>query len=238
MNGDRVEHERDPRHKNRESPASERRRKRRREIVLAAAALATLGIILPIATNDGRRAIPPFSSFAAGEPIAGASEGVASGVFAPSHRSVLGALRDFFDLYSTPVQPIAFNHQLHLERGMKCVACHAGVTQGPEAGIPSVTFCMACHQVIAAKKPEIKKLAAYAAKGQEPPWQPVYWFYPAAHVRFWHAPHIRAGVGCAQCHGDLSQQTVAVRAKNLNMRFCLDCHKANQVSVDCTTCHD
>jgi Cytochrome c7 and related cytochrome c len=161
-----------------------------------------------------------------------------SGVFTPAHGSLEEAVRDFFDIYPTPVQPIAFNHQIHLAKGMKCTACHAGVTQGPDAGIPSVTFCMACHQVIATSNPEIRKLAAYAAKGQDVPWQPVNWFYPSAHVRFWHAPHIRAGVDCSACHGDMSQETVAVRKKNLTMNFCLSCHREKGVSVDCTTCHD
>ncbi len=160
-----------------------------------------------------------------------------SSVFTPAHQTVLGAVREFFFWQSTPIQPIAFNHKLHLQHGMQCTSCHAGVTQGPDAGIASVTFCMACHQVIAADKPEIKKLAAYAAKGQDVPWQRVYWFYPTAHVQFWHAPHIQAGVGCEQCHGDMSQQTVAVKTKDLTMNFCISCHKAKGASVDCTTCH-
>jgi len=160
-----------------------------------------------------------------------------STVFTPAHQTVLDAVREFLFLQSTPVQPIAFNHKVHLQHDLQCTSCHAGVTQGPDAGIPSVTFCMACHQVIASGKPEIKKLAAYAAKGQEVPWQRVFWFYPTAHVQFWHAPHIRAGVSCEQCHGDMSQRTVAVKTIDLTMNFCLTCHKAKGVSVDCTTCH-
>lgn len=158
-------------------------------------------------------------------------------VFTPAHQTVLDAVKEFFFYQSTPVQPIAFNHSLHLQHGMQCTSCHAGVTQGPDAGIPSASFCMACHQVIAADKPEIKKLGAYADKGQDIPWQRVYWFYPTAHVQFWHAPHINAGVSCGQCHGDMSQQTVALKKTNLTMNFCLSCHKAKGVSVDCTTCH-
>lgn len=227
----------DSQHGHRERITPERGRRRRRGIVLAAAAITTLGVILAMATSHGRRPILPFFTFAASEPVARAPDAVSSGVFTPAHRSLLEAAKDFFNLYSTPVQPIAFNHKLHLANGMQCTACHAGVTQGPDAGIPSVTFCMACHQVIAADKPEIKKLASYATKGQEPPWQRVYWFHSGAHVRFLHAPHIRRGIDCAQCHGDLSKQTVAVRSKNLTMNFCLSCHKAKALSVDCVTCH-
>ena len=160
-----------------------------------------------------------------------------SPVFKPGRQPFIDSVREYFQLQSTPVQPIAFNHQLHLKNDMQCTSCHAGVTEGPDAGIPSVTFCMACHQEVATNNPEIKKLTAYAAKEQDIPWKPVYWFYPSEHVRFWHAPHIRAGVDCQNCHGDMTQQTVAVRSKNLNMNFCITCHRAKSVSADCTTCH-
>ena len=207
-----------------------------RIVLLLLVACGALGALW-IGQAEGRGSHSSPSSPAGQKPTNGQSTGNAS-VFTPAHRSLREAVRDFFDVYSTPVQPIAFNHQIHLAKGMKCTACHSGVTQGPDAGVPSVTFCMACHQVIASNKPEIKKLAAYAAKGQDVPWQRVYSFYPSAHVRFWHAPHIRAGVDCSACHGDMSQQTVAVRAKNLTMNFCLNCHRQQAASVDCTTCHD
>jgi formamidopyrimidine-DNA glycosylase len=158
-------------------------------------------------------------------------------VFTPSHASFSDAFKEYIGWQPTPVQPIAFNHKIHLQNNVECTSCHEGVTQGPTAGIPSISFCMACHQAIAVDNPEIKKLTAYSDKGQEPPWQRVYWFYPERHVRFWHSPHIKAGVQCQECHGDLSQQTVAVRSKDLSMNFCLNCHRAKGVSVDCTTCH-
>lgn len=176
------------------------------------------------------------SSSAAGAPVASTSEQVFP-VFTTARRSFYSAVKEYFDVQGKPVQPIQFKHSIHIKNGMQCEACHTGVTQGPDAGIPSVTFCMACHQAIATDKPEIKKLAAYAAKGQEPPWQPVYWFYPEVHVKFQHAPHIRNGIACEQCHGDLSVQTVAVRSKDLTMNFCLTCHKAKAASVDCVVCH-
>jgi Cytochrome c7 and related cytochrome c len=168
---------------------------------------------------------------------AGAAPAGVSAVFTPAHRTFFGAVKEFLLWQSTPVQPIAFNHKIHIQHGLQCTSCHAGATQGPDAGIPSVSFCMACHQVIATDKPEIKKLSAYAEKGQEPSWQRIFWFYPSVHVKFWHAPHIRAGVSCEQCHGDIAQETVAVKTKDLTMKFCLSCHNAKGVSVDCTTCH-
>ena len=78
--------------------------------------------------------------------------------------------------------------------------------------------------MIATDRPEIKKIAAYKARGEEIPWVRVYNYSESAHVRFNHAPHIRADVDCATCHGDMTKQTTAERKVNLNMGFCINCH--------------
>lgn len=161
-----------------------------------------------------------------------------SGIFTTEHRNISDALKEFFGHRSAPVQPVAYTHKVHLNTvGLQCTFCHAGVDQGPDARIPNVTLCMTCHQVIATDKPEIKKIAAYKASGQEIPWQRVYGFEPSAHVKFNHAPHIRAGVDCAKCHGDLRTMTVAERKVDHTMGFCTECHRQNNASVDCVTCH-
>jgi hypothetical protein len=158
-------------------------------------------------------------------------------VFTPAHSTVLGAIREYFGILPTPVQPIAFTHKVHLANGLQCVNCHIGVDQGPDARIPGVNFCMTCHRVIATDKPEIKKIAAYYARGEDIPWERVYGFEPSAHVMFNHAPHIRAGVDCKTCHGDMTTQTVAERKVNLTMGYCIQCHKQHNASIDCVTCH-
>jgi hypothetical protein len=166
-----------------------------------------------------------------------AARAQSSDVFTPEHPTVSDSIREFFGFRAKPVQPIAYTHKVHLGNGMQCTDCHVGVDQGPDARIPSVNFCMTCHQVIATDKPEIKKLAAYRARGEDIPWQRVYGFQPSAHVKFNHAPHVRAGVDCLVCHGDMRQQTVAERKVNHTMGFCIDCHRQKNVSVDCVTCH-
>lgn len=165
------------------------------------------------------------------------ASGQPSPVFTPAHRTVGDAVREFFAVRPKPVQPIAYTHKVHLANGMQCTDCHVGVDQGPDARIPSVNFCMTCHQVIAVDKPEIKKLAAYRARGEDIPWQRVYGFEPSAHVKFNHAPHIRAEVDCAKCHGDMHTQTVAERKVDHTMGFCVECHKQQNAPVDCLTCH-
>jgi hypothetical protein len=178
------------------------------------------------------RALPAQAPDAPAQPPAQTSP-----IFTPEHRTVSGAVREFFGIRSTPVQPIAYTHKVHLANGMQCTDCHVGVDQGPDARIPSVNFCMTCHQVIATDKPEIKKLAAYRARGEDIPWQRVYGFEPSAHVKFNHAPHFRAGVDCKECHGDMTTQTVAERKVDHTMGFCVTCHRQKGASVDCVTCH-
>jgi hypothetical protein len=159
-------------------------------------------------------------------------------VFSPAHSGIRAAISDFLNQHpAQPIQPIAFPHKVHLAKGLQCGVCHLGVDQGPDAAIPSVKFCMSCHLVIAKDRPEIRKMAAYQARGEDIPWVRVYDYSPSAHVQFNHAPHIRAGVSCSSCHGDLLQQTTAVRAVDLNMGYCLACHAQRKVSIDCTTCH-
>jgi len=162
---------------------------------------------------------------------------VSSTVFTPAHRTTGEAARDFFAIRNTAVQPIPFPHKTHLEKKAVCADCHESADKGPIAGIPSVKTCMICHSQIATDKPLIKQVTGYSEKGIEIPWQRVYGFTREAHVRFNHAPHIRASVDCATCHGDLAKQTVAERVVNHSMGFCVNCHKQKSASNDCLTCH-
>ena len=101
-------------------------------------------------------------------------------------------------------QPAVYSHKIHIDRGLQCLDCHSNADTGAEATLPSVAKCMLCHAKIAKDKPEVKKIAAYAAAKREIPWERVYGFDPGALLKFRHAPHIRAGVECARCHGDMT----------------------------------
>jgi len=158
-------------------------------------------------------------------------------VFTPAHRTTADAARHFFNVHPTPKQPIPFPHKTHIAKQAMCTDCHESVEKGPIAGIPSVKTCMICHSQIATDKPLIKEVTSYADKGVEIPWERVYGFPHEAHVRFQHAPHIRASVDCAVCHGDVKNQTVAERVVDHNMGFCVNCHREKKASNDCLTCH-
>jgi hypothetical protein len=158
-------------------------------------------------------------------------------VFTTAHRSVGDAVGAFFGVRPEVQQPVAFSHQLHLEKELVCTDCHEGVERGPVAGLPSVNTCMICHSQIATDRPIIQSLTAMQEKGLDLTWPRVYGYARGAHVRFEHAPHIRSGVECSTCHGDMKQQTVARRVVEMDMAFCVNCHKTKQASNDCLTCH-
>jgi cytochrome c7-like protein/class III cytochrome C family protein len=134
-------------------------------------------------------------------------------------------------------QPIAYSHKQHIALGLACLDCHSTADTSAAATIPSVQKCMLCHAKVAVDKPEIQKVSTFAKSRREIPWQRVYGFSTEASVRFQHAPHVRAGVQCSTCHGDMTQATTAQPLVKHNMGTCLSCHRKNKASEDCITCH-
>jgi hypothetical protein len=141
---------------------------------------------------------------------------------------------DFSD--RSPVQPIAFSHKLHAgDNGIPCLYCHYTARRSPVAGIPAVADCRACHLFIAANAPEVKKVMAYWDRREPIPWVRVYGL--PDHVYFPHMMHLRAGLACAGCHGDVPAMERVTRKASLRMGWCLDCHRQHKASIDCWTCH-
>jgi hypothetical protein len=96
---------------------------------------------------------------------------------------------------------------------------------------------MVCHENVKLESPEIQKLATYAKAGQEPPWVRVYGFHPEAAVVFTHKRHVKAGVECSTCHGDMANMMDMRENVKWTMGKCIDCHREKQVSTDCLVCH-
>ena len=171
-------------------------------------------------------------------PPASLLPGQSSGVFTTARPTVSAALNDFLGRRPEPVQPIEFPHNIHVGKQIACTEyCHESVTTGPVAGLPSVRTCMTCHNTAATDRPRIKQITAMRERGRDLVWQRVYGYTAQAHVKFNHAPHIRANVECATCHGDIGKGTVATRNVDLNMGFCVNCHNEKKAPTDCLTCH-
>ena len=133
-------------------------------------------------------------------------------------------------------QPIAFDHSHHVrEVGLDCQFCHAYARRGPVAGIPSVQRCAGCHETVLSDRPEIIKLLEYWEQEEPIPWLRVHDL--PDYVRFSHKSHIRSGVTCENCHGDVSTMEAAVQVESLSMGWCLSCHEDRGVTRDCLACH-
>ena len=138
---------------------------------------------------------------------------------------------------AAPEQPVAYSHKQHVAMGLACLDCHSTADTAAAATLPSVNKCMLCHAKLATDQPEIQKIAAYAERRREIPWVRVYTFDADALVKFRHAAHVRSGVTCATCHGDMANATTAERLVRHTMGTCVSCHRQNDASDDCATCH-
>jgi hypothetical protein len=161
------------------------------------------------------------------------------GVFTTARPSFGAAVNDFFGRHPTVVeQPFEFPHNIHVGREIACTEyCHESVSEGPVAGLPSVRTCMGCHRTIATNRPRIRQITEMREQGRDFAWKRVFGYPAQSHVRFNHAPHIRAKVECSTCHGNIGAQRVAQRNVDMTMGFCVNCHRERKAPDDCLTCH-
>jgi len=140
-----------------------------------------------------------------------------------------------------PDQPIAYNHQVHVQdEEMECTRCHLGAETQEQAGLPPMTVCAGCHRRQGTDIPAVQAFMELYDGGNGEPlaWNKVNVIDESAMVHFKHKPHARAEIGCETCHGDIGSMTVAEQVINVaNMGWCVDCHRQENASIDCLTCH-
>ena len=143
------------------------------------------------------------------------------------------------DLSEAPPQPIAFSHLAHSENDIACIRCHQGAETQAQAGLPPISSCASCHRRAAIPDhPEVLKFMERLERREPLVWGKVNVLPASAMVHFKHKPHARAEVDCSACHGDVAQMTVAQSVINIaDMGWCVSCHRENEASVDCLTCH-
>lgn len=139
-----------------------------------------------------------------------------------------------------PEQPIDFRHPVHIEQDqLDCQYCHYSVARSAQAGIPAVGTCMGCHRFIKGStqefQQEIERLTGFWADSTAVPWVRVH--RVPEFVQFAHKPHVRAGVDCAECHGDVGAMDRVQRVAPLTMGWCLECHIESEAPQDCAVCH-
>lgn len=150
--------------------------------------------------------------------------------------------------HSSPVQPIAFPHPVHVQKlGLNCIYCHFAANKSMDPGLPAVSTCMGCHNLIGPdrtmsdlhggkpyKSAEIQKLYSYAAvagigagmnsKGAAKPIPWIRIHKVPEYVHFPHMRHVNAGVTCQTCHGQIQKMDRVYQYASLNMGWCVSCH--------------
>lgn len=133
-------------------------------------------------------------------------------------------------------QPIEFPHKTHVVTvGLACTHCHTTADKSPEAGVPAVAVCMECHKNVRTDSAEIQKLTEHWTNEKPIEWTKIHrvpW-----HVRFTHKRHIKAGIDCAVCHGEVKTMMQVEQVRSLDMGWCVRCHQQNSAPIDCWTCH-
>jgi hypothetical protein len=121
-------------------------------------------------------------------------------------------------------QPIPFSHQHHVgDDGIDCRYCHTSVEKSRFAGLPSTDICLTCHSQLFRDAPLLAPLHASAEKGEPIRWNRVHDLPDFAY--FNHSIHINKGVACVECHGRVDRMPLMLRTGQLEMQWCLACHR-------------
>lgn len=152
-----------------------------------------------------------------------------------------------------PVQPIPFSHALHAGTyEIDCLYCHSGTERSQAAGVPSVETCMGCHLHVGQQLEGVQTLTKYWEEKRPIEWQQIHRL--PEHVQFKHNRHLSdyaksKGIDCQTCHGavetmhkvylvpDTKWWIYGLPTKKLEMGWCIKCHRENEASQDCLTCH-
>ncbi|WOO43643.1 cytochrome c3 family protein [Rubellicoccus peritrichatus] len=123
-----------------------------------------------------------------------------------------------------PVQPVAFDHNLHVSQlGMDCRYCHTYVDRSEHSNVPAASTCMNCHNQVLANDAKLAPIRESYESGEPVPWVKIH--NTPDYVYFNHSAHVNRGVSCVECHGQVNEMETVYHAKSLSMAFCLECHR-------------
>ncbi len=143
------------------------------------------------------------------------------------------------------VQPIAFNHRLHVDNNVGCQVCHATAATGQGAGLPAAAVCRRCHENVMYESSQQARIRLAVESGRPLGWVPIYALRP--YVYFSHRRHVTLGrTPCDRCHGDVEHRTAPFQqaqnpfSRRGGMDACIRCHRESHsvyAGVDCVNCH-
>ncbi len=121
-------------------------------------------------------------------------------------------------------QPVPFSHKHHVGGlGIDCRYCHTSVETSAQASLPSTKTCMTCHSSIWTNAAMLEPVRQSYMNDRSLEWLKVHDLPDFAY--FNHSIHIKKGVGCQTCHGQVDQMPLMMRKNTLNMEWCLSCHR-------------
>lgn len=106
---------------------------------------------------------------------------------------------------------------------MDCRYCHNTVERAAHAAVPPTATCMNCHTLILPESEKLLPVRESYATGRPIEWVRVH--KVADYAYFDHSVHLRVGVGCYSCHGNIAEMEVVQQKEPLSMGWCLDCHR-------------
>ncbi len=137
----------------------------------------------------------------------------------------------YWEVGYMPEQPgSGFNHQIHAGKlGIDCRYCHTHVEESPEANVPNVATCYGCHAEnhLNTALPAEQKVAFVREAYKEDraiEWRRIHKL-PDYVRNFPHHVHVKAGVSCFSCHGQIMGMPVVFQSEPLSMGWCLECHR-------------
>jgi hypothetical protein len=141
-------------------------------------------------------------------------------------------------VYPDQVLPLVFTHAQHLARDLTCADCHTDAVTSRSAVdnlLPGEAKCAGCHTIDRKAQEGCDTCHVGWVKGT-PPARVV---IPTPNLKFDHAVHVKQGLACTGCHGDLAAEgvTLATRDQLPRMRLCLECHDGEAAADACATCH-
>jgi NAD-dependent SIR2 family protein deacetylase len=121
-------------------------------------------------------------------------------------------------------QPLQFSHAHHVGgMGLDCRYCHTSVEESAFANIPPTKTCMNCHSQIWTNAPILEPVRASFRENRPLQWTRVHDL--PDFVYFNHSIHVKQGVGCVTCHGQVDTMPLVYQESTLMMNWCLDCHR-------------
>lgn len=132
---------------------------------------------------------------------------------------------DYVSKVGVPVdQPVPFSHKHHVKgMGIDCRYCHTTVEESAFAGIPPTETCMTCHSQVWTEAPILEPVRLSFRDNKPLEWTRVHDLPDFAY--FNHSIHVKQGIGCQTCHGQVDQMPLMWKENTLNMEWCLECHR-------------